>query len=199
MQAEKGGVSTFTRRVRQGCLFAYVLIPTHAPHHIHPTPLIGALAKRLNLPSESAYWSKGVTACAICDGAAPIFRCRFFRFLGAVVTDDWLSRCSCLLNRMDLIGMHAVEGENVQKCVHAFAHTRREGGRSSQSPHLTTHPHPRRDEPLAVIGGGDSAAEEAVYLTKYSPKIHLLVRSGQVGMGGWRWGAVCCFVGHVSC
>ena len=66
----------------------------------------GAVAKRLNLPSENKYWSKGVTACAICDGAAPMFS----------------------------------------------------------------------GEPLAVIGGGDSAAEEAVYLTKYSPEIHLLVR-----------------------
>ena len=29
-----------------------------------------------------------------------------------------------------------------------------------------------------MVGGGDSAAEEAVYLTKYSPEIHLLVRGG---------------------
>ena len=64
------------------------------------------MAKRLNLPNEVKYWSKGVTACAICDGAAPMFS----------------------------------------------------------------------GEPLAVVGGGDSAAEEAVYLTKYSPEIHLLVR-----------------------
>lgn len=83
------------------------------------------MAKRLNLPSEPAYWSKGVTACAICDGAAPIFR----------------------------------------------------------------------DEPLAVVGGGDSAAEEAVYLTKYSPQIHLLVRSGQVRWpwrGTFVWSSRCC-------
>lgn len=30
---------------------------------------------------------------------------------------------------------------------------------------------------MAVAGGGDSAAEEAVYLTKYSSHVHLLVRS----------------------
>lgn len=71
----------------------------------------GAVAKRLSIPSEPRYWSKGVTACAICDGAAPMFR----------------------------------------------------------------------GEPLAVVGGGDSACEEAVYLTKYSPDIHLLVRSDKVG------------------
>jgi thioredoxin reductase (NADPH) len=35
-------------------------------------------------------------------------------------------------------------------------------------------------DPLAVVGGGDSAAEEAVYLTKYSPEIHLLVRGGSM-------------------
>ncbi len=66
----------------------------------------GATAKRLNLPSEATYWSNGISACAICDGAAPIFI----------------------------------------------------------------------NEELAVIGGGDSAAEEAVYLTKYGSHVHLLVR-----------------------
>lgn len=66
----------------------------------------GATARRLGLPSEDEFWSRGISACAICDGAAPIFR----------------------------------------------------------------------DEPLGVIGGGDAAVEEAVYLTKYSPKVHLFVR-----------------------
>ena len=28
----------------------------------------GATAKRLGLPSEEKYWSKGISACAICDG-----------------------------------------------------------------------------------------------------------------------------------
>jgi len=70
----------------------------------------GATAKRLNLPSETDYWSRGISACAICDGATPIFR-------GA---------------------------------------------------------------PLAVVGGGDSAAEEAIYLTKYGKHVHLLVRSDKM-------------------
>jgi thioredoxin reductase (NADPH) len=70
----------------------------------------GATAKRLGLPSENEFWSHGISACAICDGAAPIF--------------------------------HGVE--------------------------------------LAVVGGGDSAAEEAVYLTKYGSQVHLLVRRDQM-------------------
>ncbi|WP_413163968.1 thioredoxin-disulfide reductase [Capilliphycus salinus ALCB114379] len=70
----------------------------------------GATAKRLNLPSEQKFWSHGISACAICDGASPIFK--------------------------------GVE--------------------------------------LAVIGGGDSAAEEAVYLTKYGSHVHLLVRRDEL-------------------
>lgn len=70
----------------------------------------GATAKRLGLPSEKEFWSRGISACAICDGATPIFK----------------------------------------------------------------------NEELAVVGGGDSAAEEAVYLTKYGSHVHLLVRSEQM-------------------
>lgn len=70
----------------------------------------GATAKRLGLPSEQEFWSRGISACAICDGATPIFR----------------------------------------------------------------------QAELAVIGGGDSAAEEAVYLTKYGSHVHLLVRGDKM-------------------
>jgi thioredoxin reductase (NADPH) len=70
----------------------------------------GATAKRLGLPSEHEFWSRGISACAICDGATPLF--------------------------------HGAD--------------------------------------LAVIGAGDSAAEEAIYLTKYGSKVNLLVRSHQM-------------------
>ncbi len=70
----------------------------------------GASANRLQLPSEQTFWSKGISACAICDGATPQFR----------------------------------------------------------------------NEELAVVGGGDSACEEAVYLTKYGSHVHLVVRSNKL-------------------
>jgi thioredoxin reductase (NADPH) len=70
----------------------------------------GATAKRLGLPSERQFWNRGISACAICDGAMPLFR----------------------------------------------------------------------NAELVVIGGGDTAAEESVYLTKYGSHIHLLVRSDKL-------------------
>lgn len=66
----------------------------------------GASAKRMHIPGEDKYWQQGISACAVCDGAVPIFR----------------------------------------------------------------------NKPLAVVGGGDSACEEAIFLTKYASKVYLLVR-----------------------
>lgn len=34
----------------------------------------GATAKRLGLPGEKEYWQRGMSACAVCDGALPVFR-----------------------------------------------------------------------------------------------------------------------------
>ena len=37
----------------------------------------GAVAKRLPFKGsdeETGFWNKGISACAVCDGAAPIFR-----------------------------------------------------------------------------------------------------------------------------
>ncbi|GAB4238944.1 MAG: hypothetical protein Kow0049_25970 [Stanieria sp.] len=70
----------------------------------------GATAKRLHLSGEEKFWNNGISACAICDGANPLFH----------------------------------------------------------------------DAEVAVVGGGDSAAEEALYLTKYSRKVHLLVRKDRL-------------------
>lgn len=69
----------------------------------------GAVAKRLTFPGSGeadGFWNRGISACAVCDGAAPIFR----------------------------------------------------------------------NKPLAVIGGGDSAMEEANFLTKYGSKVYIIHR-----------------------
>ncbi|RPA81402.1 thioredoxin reductase [Ascobolus immersus RN42] len=70
----------------------------------------GASARRMHLPGEDKYWQSGISACAVCDGAVPIFR----------------------------------------------------------------------KKPLVVIGGGDSAAEEAMFLTKYGSKVTVLVRKDKL-------------------
>ena len=66
----------------------------------------GAFAKRLDIPGsrDGEFWQKGVSACAICDGALPLFK----------------------------------------------------------------------NKDLFVVGGGDSAVEEALYLTKYAGKVHIV-------------------------
>ena len=66
----------------------------------------GARANYLGLPSEEKFKNRGVSACAVCDGALPRFR----------------------------------------------------------------------NKPLVVVGGGDSAVEEATYLSKYASTVHMLMR-----------------------
>lgn len=72
----------------------------------------GATARRMDIPGarEGEFWQKGVTACAVCDGAAPIFR----------------------------------------------------------------------NKDLYVVGGGDSAVEEAIFLTKFGAKVFLVHRRDQL-------------------
>jgi len=72
----------------------------------------GATAKRLKIPGagEDEFWQKGVTACAVCDGAMPIFR----------------------------------------------------------------------GQELYVIGGGDSAVEEATFLTKYGSRVYIVHRRDEL-------------------
>lgn len=72
----------------------------------------GATAKRLPIPgaNEGELWQRGISACAVCDGALPAFR----------------------------------------------------------------------SKPLAVIGGGDSAVEEASFLTKYGSKVYIVHRRDEL-------------------
>lgn len=45
----------------------------------------GAVAKRMNFQGSGeadGYWNKGISACAVCDGAAPMFRKRPLAVIG---------------------------------------------------------------------------------------------------------------------
>ena len=42
----------------------------------------GASAKRLGLRGEQTYWQSGISACAVCDGAVPIFRNKTLAVIG---------------------------------------------------------------------------------------------------------------------
>ncbi len=82
-------------------------------HHAHAVIIAtGATANRLDIPGtrDGEFWQRGVTACAVCDGAMPIFR----------------------------------------------------------------------NKKLYVIGGGDSAVEEATFLTKYASKVYIVHRRDQL-------------------
>ncbi len=42
----------------------------------------GATAKRLHVPSEERLWDRGMSACAVCDGALPVFRNKDLAVIG---------------------------------------------------------------------------------------------------------------------
>ncbi len=109
-QARNFGTRVITDQVESVDLSVrpFRIKPSDNPEVFAQTIIIatGASANYLGLPSEEMYKNKGVSACAVCDGALPRFR----------------------------------------------------------------------NKPLVVVGGGDSAIEEATYLTKYASTVHMLLR-----------------------
>ena len=57
----------------------------------------GASAKRLGLKGEEIYWQSGISACAVCDGAVPIFRNKPLAVIGG--GDSAAEEASCELSR----------------------------------------------------------------------------------------------------
>lgn len=109
-QAERWGSELVTEDVEEVDLSQRPFVVRSTERTVQAHSLIiatGATARRLGIPSEHEFWTRGISACAICDGAAPIFK----------------------------------------------------------------------GKELAVVGGGDTALEEALYLLKYASRVHLLVRS----------------------
>ncbi|CAL9068313.1 unnamed protein product [Musa banksii] len=112
-QAERWGAELFQEDVEFVVVRTNPFIIRSSEREVKCHSLIiatGANAKRVRLPREDEFWSRGISACAICDGASPLFK-------GQV---------------------------------------------------------------LAVVGGGDTATEEALYLTKYARHVHLLVRKNHL-------------------
>ena len=70
----------------------------------------GATARRMSVPGEDRLWNRGISACAVCDGALPLFR----------------------------------------------------------------------NQVLVVVGGGDTAIEEATHLAKFGSKVVLVHRRGEL-------------------
>jgi thioredoxin reductase (NADPH) len=110
-QAKRFGTVMHAEDVTEVNFSVYPFVVKGKKHQYEAESVIiatGATAKRLDIPGtrEGEFWQKGVSACAICDGAMPIFR----------------------------------------------------------------------DKDLYVIGGGDSAVEEALFLTKYASKIYVVHR-----------------------
>jgi len=76
-QSARFGTRIFTEDVTSVDLSKSPFTITSAARTVQAHALIiatGATAKRLNLPGEQKLWNHGMSACAVCDGALPIFR-----------------------------------------------------------------------------------------------------------------------------
>ena len=76
-QAERWGTELHTEDVVTVDLSVRPFVITSTDRTVRSHSIIiatGATAKRLGLPSEPTYWNAGMSACAICDGASPLFK-----------------------------------------------------------------------------------------------------------------------------
>jgi thioredoxin reductase (NADPH) len=76
-QSERFGTRIFTEDVMRADLSKQPFRVVSSAHEFTTHAVIistGATAKRLNLPGEQTLWNKGISACAVCDGALPVFR-----------------------------------------------------------------------------------------------------------------------------
>lgn len=113
LQAERWGSELLTEDVESMDLTQRPFTIRSADRTVRAHSVIiatGATAKRLNLPSEGTYWSKGISACAICDGASPLFKVR--RRIELSGTGSWAWPCgahkACGVSRSRLEGMGLV-------------------------------------------------------------------------------------------
>jgi len=76
-QAQRWGAELYTEDVTFVDLSQRPFIVRSEEREFRTHSLIiatGATAKRLHLPGEETYWNRGMSACAICDGAMPMFK-----------------------------------------------------------------------------------------------------------------------------
>ena len=76
-QAERWGALLHTEDVDTVDFSVRPFVITSSDRTVYAHSVIlatGATAKRLRIPSEEEFWSKGISACAICDGPSPIFK-----------------------------------------------------------------------------------------------------------------------------
>lgn len=123
----------------------------------------GATAKRLGIPSEEKFWSQGISACAICDGAHfPAARQPLLQNGLTCITVsvyEWL----CLLQRSCMLSAVVIALVCSSWVSYPVVLGRQNKARAGAS-------YSFRNQELAVVGGGDTAVEEAIYLTKYGSK-----------------------------
>src|ERR1044071_1838360 len=75
-QSERFGTRIFTETVEKVALGSRPFTITTAEREVHAAAVIiatGATAKRLHVKGEERLWQSGISACAVCDGALPLF------------------------------------------------------------------------------------------------------------------------------